>query len=168
MTKRLDEATMQNELSTSAFFQPVTELTALNPKPVAVTTPSHAGHSTNQSIERSVDQSTREPDGQSSGRPVDRSTQRLAERGVNPAPSRTRHRVSNRVVDRPKAFYITERLNQHIEEAVRYFQQQHGIRKVDRSAVVNVLLDNEANWTEEALDLVLDRVLSELASRLRD
>ncbi len=172
MTKHLDEAAMQNELSTSAFFQsfapkPSAEPPVPGAKPSVATPPSNS-QSTNQSIDRSVDQSTREVENQSSGGPVDRSTQRPAGRVVNPLAHRMNRHVTNRVVDRPKAFYITERLNEHIDDAVRYFQQQHGIRKMDRSAVINVLLDNEANWTEEALDLVLDRVLSELASRLRD
>jgi len=42
----------------------------------------------------------------------------------------------------------------------------HGIRKVDRSTIVNALLDNEANWTEENLELLVSRVLSLLTSRL--
>jgi len=70
------------------------------------------------------------------------------------------------VVDRPKAFYITKRLDRRLDEAVRYYQEKHAIRKVDRSTVVNALLDTDTNWTEEALDLLVDRVLSQLTSRL--
>jgi len=72
----------------------------------------------------------------------------------------------SKIVDRPKAFYITERLDKHLDHAVRYFQEKHGIKKVDRSTIVNALLDNAANWTEEALDVVLDKVISQLTSRL--
>ena len=32
--------------------------------------------------------------------------------------------------------------------------------------LVTAILDNEANWTEEALDLLLDRVISHLTNRL--
>jgi hypothetical protein len=72
----------------------------------------------------------------------------------------------NKVMEKPRGFYITERLNQRIDEAVRYYQDKHHLKKVDRSIVVTVLLENEANWTEEALDLVLDRVINQLTSRL--
>jgi len=70
------------------------------------------------------------------------------------------------VVERPKAFYITKQLDRRLDEAVRYYQEKHGITKVDRSALVNAILDNDAKWTEEALDLLVDRVLSQLTSRL--
>lgn len=69
-------------------------------------------------------------------------------------------------MDKPRGFYITERLNQRIDEAVRYFQVKHGIKKVDRSIVVTALLDNAAYWTEEALDLLVDRVINQLTHRL--
>ena len=62
--------------------------------------------------------------------------------------------------------YITERLDRRLDDAVKYLQEQHGIRKVDRSTIVNALLDNEANWTEENLELLVSRVLSLLTSRL--
>ncbi len=69
-------------------------------------------------------------------------------------------------MDKPRGFYITERLNQRIDEAVHYFQEKHGLKKVDRSIVVTALLENEANWTDEALDLLVDRVISQLTKRL--
>lgn len=69
-------------------------------------------------------------------------------------------------MEKPRAFYITERLNQKLDEAVRYYQEKHHLRKVDRSVIVTALLDNEANWTEETLDLLLAKVLSQLTSRL--
>lgn len=65
-----------------------------------------------------------------------------------------------------KSFYITERLHKKIDEAVRYYQDVHGIRKADRSTIVNALLDNEANWTDEVLDLLADKVISQLTSKL--
>jgi hypothetical protein len=71
-------------------------------------------------------------------------------------------------VDRPKAFYITKRLNQRLDQAVRYYQDVHGIKRVDRSAVVNAMLENEANWTDQSLDQLVDRVMGLLTSRLTD
>lgn len=104
----------------------------------------------NQSTKQSIDQST------------DQSIDRLTERLTN----RFNHPTSIKVMDKPRGFYITEQLNKHIDEAVRYYQETHNLKKVDRSIVVTALLDNEANWTEEALDLLLDRVLNQLTSRL--
>ncbi len=69
-------------------------------------------------------------------------------------------------MEKPRAFYITERLNQRLDEAVRYYQEKHNLKKVDRSVIVTALLDNEANWTEDALELLVDRVISQLTSRL--
>src|SRR5437870_2209322 len=92
-----------------------------------------------QSTNRSTDQSTGQP------------TSQPPNRSISQPASASR----SKIVDKPKAFYITERLDKRLDEAVRYFQEKHGIKKVDRSTLVNVLLDNDANWTEEALDLVL-------------
>ncbi len=112
-----------------------------------VKTPASPVQSTSQSIK------------QSSNRSTDQSASRLINQETNRS-------SSSKIVDKPKAFYITERLNKRLDDAVRYFQERHGIRKVDRSTLVNAILDNDANWTEEALDLVLDRVISQLTSRL--
>jgi hypothetical protein len=92
--------------------------------------------------------------GRLSGQPADQSTDQSTDR------------LTSKVVARPKAFYITERLDQKLDQAVRYFQDRHGIKKVDRSAIVNALLDNEANWTDQALDRLVSRVIGQLASRL--
>lgn len=105
-----------------------------------------------QPTTQSTQQSTRESTGRSASRLGDRSS----------APS------SNTTVERPKAFYITKRLDHRLDEAVRYYQEVHGIKKVDRSAIVNAVLDNDANWTDESLDLVVDRIISLLTSRLTD
>jgi hypothetical protein len=74
--------------------------------------------------------------------------------------------VNSKVMDKPRGFYITEQLNKRIDEAVRYYQEKHNLAKVDRSIVVTALLEDESNWTEEALDLLSERVISHLISRL--
>lgn len=74
--------------------------------------------------------------------------------------------MANRIVARPKAFYITEQLDARLDEAVRYLQTRHGVRKVDRSTVVNAMLDQDVNWSQEALDELVDRVIGQLTSRL--
>ena len=96
--------------------------------------------STNQSIDQSTDQSTTRQNYSST--------------------------TSNAIVDRPKAFYITERLDHNLDKAVRYFQEVHGIKKADRSTVINAFLDNEDNWTSQSLDQLVDRVISQLTNRL--
>ena len=89
---------------------------------------------------------------------IDQSTERLT--------NRLNHPNSTKVMDKPRGFYITEQVNKHIDEAVRYYQEKHNLKKVDRSIVVTALLENESNWTEETLDLLLDRVISQLTNRL--
>jgi hypothetical protein len=76
------------------------------------------------------------------------------------------HRPFTKIVDRPKAFYITEGLDENLDKAVHYLQKKHGIKKVDRSVVVNALLDNNTLWTDEALDQLVERVVSQLTNRL--
>jgi hypothetical protein len=75
-------------------------------------------------------------------------------------------RPLTKLVDRPKAFYITEGLDEKLDQAVTYLQKKHGIKKVDRSVIVNALLDNDALWTDEALDQLVERVVSQLTNRL--
>ena len=116
--------------------------------------PTSSVQSTAQSINQSASRSTDQSTSQSSSQPPNRSS------------SQPTYASRSKIVDKPKAFYITEQLNKRLDDAVRYFQEKHGIKKVDRSTLVNVLLDNDANWTDEALDLVLDRVISQLTSRL--
>jgi hypothetical protein len=75
-------------------------------------------------------------------------------------------RPFTKIVDRPKGFYITEALDEKLDKAVTYLQKKHGIKKVDRSVIVNALLDNETLWTDKALDQLVERVVSQLTSRL--
>jgi hypothetical protein len=93
-------------------------------------------------------------------------TKRSVDQPSSQSTSRLTKRPSSRVMERPKAFYITESLDRKIDEAVRYFQDVHGIKKVDRSIVVSSMLDNESLWSDKSLDKLFDRVMSELTSRL--
>ncbi|SRR5579871_1039256 len=128
-----------------------TQLMNLEKKQKSQTTPSStqekpSSQSIDQSTDRLTNQSTKQLTNQSIGLP-------------------TTHNGS-RIMEKPRAFYITERLNQRLDEAVRYYQEKHNLKKVDRSVIVTALLDNEANWTEDALELLVDRVISQLTSRL--
>ena len=71
-----------------------------------------------------------------------------------------------RVLDRPRGFYITDRLDRELDRAVEYLRTRHGLRKVDRSTLVTVLLDRGELWTDAALDGLVDQVVTELTGRL--
>jgi hypothetical protein len=101
---------------------------------------------------------TIQPPHQSTGEMTSPSTNRPTAPRIRPA--------TNPVVERPKSFYVTQRLDRWIDEAVRYLQETHGIKKADRSTVINSILDNEARWTAESLDQLVDRVIAHLTSRL--
>ncbi|SRR6266496_2313429 len=102
-----------------------------------------------------------QPTAQSTKQSTDKSTGRLSNTSINQSISH-----ANKVMDKPRGFYITEGLNQRIDQAVRYYQENHNLKKVDRSIVVTALLDNETNWTEETLDLLVDKVIGQLTNRL--
>ena len=103
---------------------------------------------------QSTDQSISQPTNRSTDRPVDQSP--IDNLSVDLAD----------IVERPKAFYITKRLDRAIDDAVRYFKNEHGLKKADRSTVINAMLDNEENWTKEELERLVKRLVDRLASRL--
>ena len=113
-----------------------------------------SSQSPNQQATQSTTQSARQPTSQS----VSQSTGQQAGRSAFPSETQT--------VDRPKSFYITVRLDRRLDEAVRYFQEAHGIKKVDRSILVNAMLDTDGNWTKEALDSLVERILQLLTNKL--
>lgn len=104
--------------------------------------------------------------------PTIESTSQSTHESTGQSPSRLGHQptlpTTDVTVERPKAFYITKRLDQRLDEAVRYYQDLHGIKKVDRSAIVNAMLDADANWTNESLDRAVGRIMDLLTSRLTD
>jgi hypothetical protein len=93
-------------------------------------------------------------------------TSQSTSQSTNQSISQPTSRPFSKIVDRPKAFYITEDLDEKLDKAVNYLHKKHGIKKVDRSVLVNALLDNDTLWTDEALDQLVDRVVSQLTSRL--
>jgi hypothetical protein len=95
-----------------------------------------------------------------------RSTGQSTRQSTNQSISQPTGRPITKIVDRPRAFYITERLDDQLDKAVAYLQKTHGIKKVDRSVIVNALLDHDTLWTEEALDQLVERVISQLTNRL--
>ena len=125
---------------------------ALEEKPEAVFSASEKQASSPQEI--APPQST----SQSTHQPVSRSVDQLADKATDKA--------DGQLVDRPKSFYITIRLDQRLNMAVQYLQERHGIKKVDRSVLINAKLDTDEQWTHEALDQLVGPILSILTSRL--
>jgi hypothetical protein len=123
---------------------------SLESKPEAPSTPLPAKSKVSKPKSKSAHQSTSQ------------STNQLTSQLINQPASRP----LSHIVDRPKAFYITEGLDEKLDQAVTYLQKKHGIKKVDRSVIVNALLDNDTLWTDEALDQLVERVVSQLTSRL--
>ncbi|SRR6266568_1491582 len=153
LQKLQDELDQKEKARKTAKPQAVkteSQLVSPAPKPIQQKTRQSGSQLTNQLISKQTDQTTN----QSTNLP----TKRLTKQSISQS--------DNKIVEKPKAFYITQRLDKKLDEAVRYCQEVHGIKKADRSTIVNAILDNEANWTEEALDLLIDRVLSILTSRL--
>lgn len=114
--------------------------------------------STPQSTDPTLDQSTNSSLSSSTGNGTQQVTNGLHHHSSDQG--------SNRIVDRPKAFYITERLDRRLDEAVRYFHERHGIKKIDRSVLLNALLDYDEQWSDEALDRLVDRLIDQLTRRL--
>jgi hypothetical protein len=106
------------------------------------------------------------PSSHSSSQPIDQSARRLTSPSTNQSTKQLSANSDERTVGRPKSFYVTVRLDKRLDEAVRYFQEVHGIRKVDRSIIVNAMLDTDAQWTEEALDRLVERVMRLLTKKL--
>ena len=99
---------------------------------------------------------------QSTEQSISQSTEQSHRRPTNHATVQS----STKILEKPRGFYITERLDKRLDEAVRYFKEQHGIKKVDRSTIVNAVLDNDALWTEDALDRMVEQVITQLTKRL--
>jgi hypothetical protein len=94
------------------------------------------------------------------------STSQSTRQSVNQPADRRADKTDVQIVDRPKSFYITNRLDQRLNSAVQYLQERHGIKKVDRSVLLNAKLDTDEQWTHEALDQLVSPILSILTSRL--
>ena len=112
--------------------------------------------------------SNNEPGSDSSqpNQPIDLSDNQSTTQSPDQSINQSIHNLPKRVLEKPKGFYITAELDKRIDKAVRYLKETHGIKKVDRSIVVTALLDNDAHWTEESLDGLVDPVIRQLTSRL--
>jgi hypothetical protein len=116
-------------------------------------------------------QASPSPAQKEASQPVDQPANQLTNQSTSqPTDQPARRSISQpddtKTVDRPKSFYITLRLDRRLDEAVRYFQEVHGIKKVDRSILVNAILDTDEKWTPETLDTLVQRILRLLTDKL--
>ena len=68
------------------------------------------------------------------------------------------------VVEKPKAFYITQKVDRWLDEAVRYLQEK-GLYKVDRSILVNALLHQPDFFKHDSLDRLRSQLLAHLTNK---
>ena len=107
----------------------------------------------NQSTSQSTDQSTNRPINQSIDQPTNPSIDSLADVDqLGP------------VVEKPKAFYITQKVDHWLDDAVRYCQEK-GLYKVDRSILVNALLHKPELFKPETLNDLRNRLLAHLTNK---
>ena len=100
-----------------------------------------------------TDQETNRPVSQPVNRPTDLSTHRFTDIDeLGP------------VVEKPRAFYITKKVDHWLDEAVRYLQEK-GLYKVDRSILVNALLHNPELFNPASLDRLRNQLLAHLTNK---
>ena len=100
-------------------------------------------------VDQSTDQSTKRP----VNHPADRSTDQ-----------RSKVDTLGPIVDRPRAFYITQKVDRWLDEAVRYLRD-NGIHKMDRSVLVNALIHNPDHFKPTSLEKIRQRLLDHLINK---
>ena len=100
-------------------------------------------------VDQSVDQSTNRPATQS----TNRSTDQLS-----------RIDALGPIVDRPRAFYITLKVDRWLDESVRYLKDK-GMHKMDRSVLLNSLIHNPLLFKPSSLDKIRNKLLAHLTNK---
>ena len=100
---------------------------------------------------------------------VDQSTDQSTKRPVNRSTDRSTDQLSKvdtlgPIVDRPRAFYITQKVDRWLDEAVRYLRDK-GIYKMDRSVLVNALIHNPDLYEPDSLEKMRQRLLAHLTNK---
>ena len=98
---------------------------------------------------------------QSTDQPTNRQISQPIDQPINPF---TDVDEMGPVVEKPKAFYITQKVDRWLDEAVRYCQEK-GLYKVDRSILVNALMHNPELFKQESLDALRNRLLAHLTNK---
>jgi hypothetical protein len=123
---------------------------------------SSAKGQTNPETEQATPRSTHQSTHETTDRPTDKATSRSTGQSTEQSTEGPIARL--KIVDRPKAFYITEDVDQWINKAVQHFRKQ-GLRKVDRSTVITAILHDPDLWQAESLDTLMERVVRHLTNR---
>lgn len=132
--------------------------------------------------EREPERSSREPTastsstGRSTSRPVSRQGNQQAGRSSDSAASQSSRRYagalqdSSPILPRPKAFYITQRQDSQIDEAVRRVSQHPRVQKrlqakimaqPDRSMVMRLFLDRLDGEDDELISQLVDQLIDQ-------
>jgi hypothetical protein len=114
-----------------------------------------------KSIPQSTKRSTSQPTSQSTDRPIDQSTNQSTDRSTDPL---TDVDALGPVVERPHAFYITQKVDRWLDESARYLKEK-GMHKADRSVVVNALLHDPKHFLPSSLDQIRARLLAHLTNK---
>ena len=99
------------------------------------------------------DKPVNRPIGQSTGQSTDRSMDRSIDIDT-----------LGPVMDRPRAFYITHKVDRWLEDGIKYLREK-GLYKVDRSILVNALLHDKKLYQPEYLDKLRGKLLAHLTNK---
>ena len=113
---------------------------------------------------RSRNQQNRKPS-QSANRPTNRPTNQPADQSTDPPISwPIKVEGLGPVVGKSKSFYITQKVDSWLDDAVRYLKSRD-LHKVDRSVVVNAMLHSPDLFEPSNLDKMRERLLAHLTNK---
>ena len=97
--------------------------------------------------------------------PVDQSIDQSTNRSTNRSTDQlTKVDTLGTIVERPRAFYITQKVDRWLDEGVRYLRSK-GIHKMDRSVLVNSFLHDPDLFKPNSLEKIRKRLLAHLINR---
>jgi len=102
-----------------------------------------------------------QPIGQSTNQPIGQSTNQSTSQSIDPL---LEIEQLGPIVERPRAFYITQKLDQWLDEAVRGLKET-GLHKIDRSVLVNGLLHDPDLFKIQYLEGLRKRFLAHLTNK---
>ena len=100
---------------------------------------------------------------------VDRPTSKLTDQSVDQSTDQSTGQLTEveafgPIVARPRAFYITQKVDRWLDEAVRYLKDQ-GYAQADRSVLINAILHDPELFTSESLDAIWSKLLAHLTNK---
>lgn len=105
-----------------------------------------------------------------SGKKVGKSTDQSTDQSTNQSKKRANDPLDEieslgPIVERPRAFYITAKIDRWLDEAVRKLQKQ-GLHKMDRSVLVNGLLHDSELYNSQSLTKIKKRFMAHLTNKM--